>query len=76
MNNQDTLTQFRTELYRILGGRADAAMDLIDALASNTVARTVVELRLSGLFRRGHGSVMAAIANVFRPSSPLAAAAE
>ncbi len=51
-------------------------MDLIDALASNTVAGTVVELSLSPQFRRGHGSVMAAIKGLFRPSSRATAARE
>jgi len=32
-------------------------MDLLDALASNTFARSVVELSLSPAFRRGHASV-------------------
>lgn len=36
-------------------------MDLIDALAANTTARSVVELSLSRLFRRRHASVHDAI---------------
>jgi len=36
-------------------------MDLIDALSSNTNARSVVELSLHPLFRRGHASVYAVI---------------
>ena len=51
-------------------------MDLIDAVAGNIGARSVVELSLSALFRRGHGSVMAAIAAFFRRGSGEASARE
>jgi hypothetical protein len=60
VSNQ-TLTQFRNEVYRALPRRADATMDLIDALAANTTARSVVELSLSPWFRRQHASVHDAI---------------
>jgi hypothetical protein len=43
-------------------------MDLLDALASNTAARSVVELSLSPAFRRGHASVFDAIDAFFAPT--------
>src|SRR3990172_9491246 len=63
----NTPTQFRDQLYRTLPGRADATMDLLDALASNTFARSVVELSLSPAFRCGHGSVFDAVDAFFAP---------
>lgn len=62
------LEQFRLDLYNILPYRRDALLDLIDALASNTFARSVVELSLSPLFRREHSSVPDAVDNFFRAS--------
>lgn len=60
--------EFRDQLYRTLPHRADAIMDLLDALSSNTSARSVVELSLSPAFRRGHGSVFDAIDAFFAPN--------
>ena len=51
------LEQFRQELYESFPGRSDGLMDLLDALSSNTHARSVIELSLSSLFRRGYSSV-------------------
>ncbi|MEP7216373.1 MAG: transposase [Anaerolineaceae bacterium] len=59
--NLTQVKQFRTRLYQSLPHRADATMDLIDALAGNTASRSVVELSLSPLFRRRHASVHDAI---------------
>lgn len=59
--NLTQVEQFRTRLYQSLPRRADATMDLIDALAANTTGRSVVELSLSPLFRRRHASVHDAI---------------
>ena len=67
------LEQFRQELYERISSRADALMDLVDALSSNTTARSVVELSLSPLFRQGYGSVYTAIRN-FSVADPLQAA--
>lgn len=61
MDTTKELKQFRTRLYQSLPRRADATMDLIDALAANTTGRTVVELSLSPHFRRRHASVHDAI---------------
>jgi hypothetical protein len=48
-------------LYRKLPGRGDAVMELIDALASNQTACSVVELSESEHFRRSWSSVTRAI---------------
>lgn len=60
------LAQFRIDLYDKLPYRADALLDLIDALAGNTFAGSVVELSLSSLFRREHSSVSDAIDHFFQ----------
>lgn len=70
------LQQFRQNLYNFFPHRADAVMELIDALASNTSARSVVELSLSPLFRREYSSVYDAIEHFFVPSQPEKAAQE
>jgi hypothetical protein len=64
------LEQFRRRIYDGLDQRADAAMDLIDALSINTSARSVVELSLSPCFRREYSSVYDAIMHCFQASSP------
>jgi hypothetical protein len=65
-----TLQEFRQNLYNLFPYRADALMDLVDALASNTNAHSVVELSLSPLFRREYSSVYDAIEHLFVPSKP------
>ena len=65
-----TLQQFRQQLYNFFPHRADALLELLDALASNTHARSVVELSLSPLFHREYSSVYAAIEHLFVPSKP------
>lgn len=62
------LQEFRQNLYNFFPHRADALMELIDALASNTNAHSVAELSLSSLFRREYSSVYDAIENIFVPS--------
>jgi hypothetical protein len=65
MNSEEHATQlkqFREEVYQNFTKRADAIMDLLDALSSNSRARSVVELSLEGCFRREHTSVFKAIA--------------
>ncbi|MBU1660468.1 MAG: transposase [Chloroflexi bacterium] len=64
------LQEFRQNLYNYFSHRADAIMELIDALASNYNARSVVELSLSSLFRREHSSIYDAIEHLFDPSKP------
>jgi hypothetical protein len=55
------LKQFREQVYQNFNKRADAIMDLLDALSSNSQARSVVELSLEACFRREHTSVFKAI---------------
>ena len=59
------LEQFRNEVYNWFPHRADALMDLLDALSSTTTARSVVELSLHPLFRRSYSSVHDGIENLF-----------
>ena len=65
-----TLQGFRQNLYNSFSHRADTLMELIDALASNTNARSVAELSLSPLFRREYSSVYDAIEHFFVPTKP------
>ena len=64
------LEQFRQDLYEIIPNRRDAVMDLLDALSSNTTARSVVDLCLTPPFRRGYGSVYTAIGGFFQAGHP------
>jgi hypothetical protein len=73
MDIQETISQlkqFRQELYEAFDLRADALMELIDALSSTPHARSVVELSLSPFSRRHYSSVHDAIAHLFQPSEP------
>lgn len=54
---------FRDCLFSSFSFRADATMELIDALSGNTEADSVVQLSLSPIFRRRYGSVRDAIHN-------------
>ena len=54
---REQLNQFRQQLYSSLAHRGDTIMDLLDALSSNTTAKSAVELSLNPLFRRNYGSV-------------------
>lgn len=71
MDIQETISQlegFRQALYGTLDARADATMGLIDALSTNTSARSAVELSLSPFFVHSYNSVYDAIDNFFRAS--------
>jgi hypothetical protein len=61
------LEEFRQAMYDNVLRRVDASMDLLDAITSNTTARSVVELSLNSAFRRGYGSVYSAIGEFFQP---------
>lgn len=61
--NLKRLSDFRDELYLLFPKRADAIMDLIDAISSNTIAASPTELSLNPFFQRQYGSVHAAIKN-------------
>ena len=51
------LKNFRDRVYRFFPSRRDAAMELIDALSSNSTANSVVQLSLSPLHRRNYCSI-------------------
>jgi len=53
----EKIRQFRESIYQSFEYRADAIMDLLDALSSNNAANSVVELSLNPLFRRNYSSV-------------------
>ena len=53
----EKLRQFRESIYQSFEYRADAIMDLLDALCSNATASSVVALSLNPLFRRNYSSV-------------------
>ncbi len=70
------LQQFRQELYHLLPARRDALLDVLDALCSSPEARSVVELSLNPLFRRGYSSLTDAIDQFFQARDPAQEAAE
>lgn len=57
-------TEFRQSLYNTFNNYADVLMNTIDALSSNTTARSVVELSLNPAFERGYSSLFKGIANL------------
>jgi hypothetical protein len=65
----EQLKQFRRQLYSSLEYRADTIMDLLDALSSNTTAKSTVELSLNPLFRRSYGSIYDGIQEFSQPDS-------
>jgi hypothetical protein len=64
-----SLEQFRSDLYDLLPYRRDTLLDLLDALSSNTTARSVVELSLSPNFRRSYSSITDGIDNFYQAPS-------
>lgn len=54
---KDKLKAFRDSIYNFFSGRQDAAMELVDALSSNTDAKSVVGLSLNPLHRRNYCSI-------------------
>jgi hypothetical protein len=57
------LQQFRSEVYQNFNNykRTDTLMDVVDALSSNTTAKSVVELTLSPQFQRSYTALNKAI---------------
>ena len=49
--------QFREKLYQSFNYRRDTVMELVEAIAANTTARSPVELSLSPLFRREYSAL-------------------
>lgn len=72
----DKLEQFRLDLYEALPYRRDTLLDLLDALASNTTARSVVELSLSPFFRREYSSITDGTDNFFQAMEQAQAGAQ
>ncbi len=64
------IEQFREQVYQSFTQCADALMDLIDALCSQTTARSVAELSLEACFHRTYSSVYAAIDRFFEAMEP------
>ena len=55
---------FRDNIFQCFSARADATMELVDALSGNTDANSVVQLSLNPAFRRKYGSIRDAITNL------------
>ena len=64
--SQQEFKQFRDKLYQSFDYRRDTVMELVDAIAANTTARTPVELSLSSLFRRGYSALYRGIQEMSR----------
>ena len=54
-------TSWRNQLYNALNSRRESVIELIDALSSNLLACSVVELSLNPLFQRNYNSLYKAI---------------
>jgi DDE superfamily endonuclease len=70
------LVEFRQSLHQFFNNRADTLMDLVDALASNVSAQSVVQLSLSPHFRPDYSTLFRGIADYFRASDESMAASE
>jgi len=68
------LKQFRNEVYQNFNNckRTDMLMDLVDALSSNTTAKTAVELSLNPHFRRHYTALNKAVVVDALPDQKLA----
>ena len=64
--SQQEFEQFRKKLYQSFNYRRDTVMDLVDALAANTTARSPVELCLSPLFSREYSALYKGIQEMSR----------
>lgn len=62
------LKNFRDKIYQLFPSRQDAAMDLVDALSSNTSATSVLELSLNALHRRNYCSITRALDEFYSPT--------
>ncbi len=61
---------FRAKIYDSFPYRADATMNLIDAMSANTSATSPVQLTLSPLFPRQYSSLHDAVDNFFVAENP------
>lgn len=68
MTNQivERLQNFRNKLFDLFVYRADSTMDLIDAIAGQTVKESAVKISLCNLFRRKYSSITDVVDNMFR----------
>jgi hypothetical protein len=66
------LAQFRQELYQNFNNRADTLMELVDAISSNSHARSVVEYSLTPCFRRSYSTIFKALAEMVWDEQTLA----
>lgn len=66
------LKQFRQELYQNFTNRADTLLELVDAICSNPIATSVVELSQTACFRRTYSTLFKAIAEWQPPQMLLA----
>ena len=57
---------FRNKIFNLFQYRADATMDLIDAIAGQPAKESVVKLSLSNLFRREYSSINDSVKYLFR----------
>ena len=64
--SQQEFKQFRDKLYQSFNYRRDTVMDLVDAIAANTTARTPVELSLSSLKQREYSALYKGIQEMSR----------
>ena len=64
--SQQEFKKFREKLYQSFDYRRDTVMDLVDALAANTTARSPVELSLSPLFKREYSALYKGIQELSR----------
>ncbi len=78
MDTRETtqLEEFREHVYQSFARYADTSMDLLDALCSQTRARSVAELSLEPCSRREYSSQYKAIDRFFEASHPEQAADE
>ena len=72
----EQFADFRESIYNTFTFRADATIDLVDAIASNISASSPVQLSLNPSFPRQYSSLHDAVANFFVASDPDNAEAE
>ncbi len=66
----ETFPYFRAHIYDSFQYRADAIMNLIDAISANTSATSPVQLTLSPVFPRQYSSLHDAVDNFFVADNP------
>ena len=69
MNREPDLVRFQKQLYSHLDNRANAVIELLNALSGNTQMRSVVELSLHPLFGRQYSELYRAIDGFHLPEA-------